>query len=66
MAHKLIDAEFHFQDGLIIKHRDRFSFRRWARQAVGPAGGVLGGTPYGRGKVQAEAAQGLAMWKEKR
>jgi hypothetical protein len=66
MGHKLIDAEFRFQDGLIIEHRDRFSFRRWARQAVGPAGGVLGWTPYGRGKVQAEAAQGLAMWKEKR
>lgn len=66
MVHNIIDAEFRFQDGLIIEHRDRFSFWRWARQALGPAGLVLGWTPFLRGKVQAEAAKGLAMWKEKR
>jgi uncharacterized protein len=40
-----IQARFRFRDGKIVDHRDSFSFWRWARQALGPAGFVLGLPP---------------------
>ena len=58
-----IDASFRFQDGLIIEHRDHFHFARWARQALGLPGLVLGHTGFLQRKVQAEAARGLAAWR---
>jgi ketosteroid isomerase-like protein len=40
-----IHARFRFRDGLITEHEDSFSFWRWARQALGPAGLALGLPP---------------------
>jgi ketosteroid isomerase-like protein len=40
-----IHAKFRFRDGKIAEHDDSFSFWRWARQALGPAGLVLGLPP---------------------
>jgi uncharacterized protein len=40
-----IHARFRFRDGMIVDHEDSFSFSRWARQALGPAGLVLGLPP---------------------
>jgi ketosteroid isomerase-like protein len=40
-----IRARFRFRDGKIVEHDDSFSFSRWARQALGPAGYVLGLPP---------------------
>ena len=37
-----IHASFRFRDGKIVDHEDSFSFHKWARQALGPAGWVLG------------------------
>ncbi|HEU0016322.1 MAG TPA: nuclear transport factor 2 family protein, partial [Longimicrobium sp.] len=45
-VHNRIDAEFEFRDGLIARHTDRFDFWAWARQALGPAGWVLGLWPF--------------------
>jgi ketosteroid isomerase-like protein len=58
-VHNVIDAHFHFKDGLISEHVDSFSFWRWARQALGPAGLLLGWTPLLKNKVRATAAKGL-------
>ncbi len=58
-VHNVIDAEFRFADGKIIDHRDHFDFYRWSRQALGPAGIVLGWTPLVRKKVRAQARAGL-------
>jgi ketosteroid isomerase-like protein len=41
-----IHARFRFRDGKIIEHQDSFSFHRWARQALGPAGLILGVPPF--------------------
>jgi ketosteroid isomerase-like protein len=41
-----IHAKFRFRDGKIVDHRDSFPFGRWARQALGPAGWVLGVWPF--------------------
>jgi ketosteroid isomerase-like protein len=40
-----VRARFRFHDGAIVEHVDTFSFWRWARQAFGPAGMVLGLPP---------------------
>jgi ketosteroid isomerase-like protein len=55
-----IDAAFEFRDGLIIRHTDTFDFYAWARQALGPAGLLLGWTPVIQNKVRATARAGLA------
>jgi len=55
-----IDASFEFDSaGLITKHRDRFDFWAWSRQALGAPGLLLGWTPFLRRKVQAQAAANL-------
>ena len=58
-VHNVIHAEFRFRDGLICEHIDNFDFWRWSRQALGPAGLLLGWTPLLRNKVRAEARRGL-------
>lgn len=58
-----IDAEFEFTpDRLIRRHRDRFDFWGWSRQALGAPGLLLGWTPFLRRKVQAQAAAKLAQY----
>lgn len=54
-----ITARFRFQDGKIIEHRDSFDFWAWSRQALGPAGWLLGWTPALRRKVQRTAGRQL-------
>jgi ketosteroid isomerase-like protein len=54
-----IRATFRFRDGKIAEHDDVFSFPRWARQALGPAGLLLGWTPLLRAAVRKKARQGL-------
>ena len=50
-----VQARFRFRDGLISEHDDRFSFHAWARQALGPAGLLLGWTPLLQNKVRRQA-----------
>jgi ketosteroid isomerase-like protein len=54
-----VHASMRFEDGLIVEHRDEFSFHRWARQALGPSGLLLGWTPLLRSKVRQRAAARL-------
>ena len=61
-----IDAEFEFDGaGLIAKHRDRFDFWAWSRQALGVPGLVLGWTPPFRKQVKAQAAANLQRFLDK-
>jgi ketosteroid isomerase-like protein len=57
-----IDAAFTFRDGLIVRHEDSFDFHRWARQALGLPGLLLGWTPFLHEKVRAQAAKSLAAF----
>lgn len=60
LVHNVIDAEFEFDaQGLITRHTDRFDFWRWARQALGTPGLLLGWSPFLRAKVRAQAAANL-------
>ena len=58
-VHNKISAQFRFRDGKIVEHRDRFDFWAWSRQALGPAGLLLGWTPLLRRKVQRTAGSQL-------
>jgi ketosteroid isomerase-like protein len=61
-----IDAEFVFRDGLIVRHTDTFNFWAWARQALGPAGLLLGWSPMLQRKVRDTARAGLAKYMRER
>jgi ketosteroid isomerase-like protein len=50
-----VRARFRFADGSIADHRDEFNFRRWARQALGPAGLAVAILPPLRARVRARA-----------
>jgi hypothetical protein len=58
-VHNVIEASFIFLNDRIVRHEDRFSLWKWAGQALGPAGVLLGWTPLIRGAVRREARQGL-------
>ncbi len=51
-VHNIIDAKFEFKDGKIIKHIDHFNLHRWASQAIGLKGKLLGGTGFFKKKLQ--------------
>ncbi len=65
-VHNVIDARFTFAGGKIVRHVDSFDFWRWSRQALGPAGLVLGWTPLLKLAVASRARASLAAWQKRR
>ncbi|HEY2000241.1 nuclear transport factor 2 family protein [Paraburkholderia sp.] len=61
-----IHAQFVFRDGRIVEHRDTFDLWRWARQALGVKGALLGWTPFVQGAIRAQARRGLDAYRAKR
>ncbi len=63
MVHNIIDGAFEFDEqGLITRHRDRFDFWAWSRQALGLPGLLLGWTAFLRRKVRAQASANLQKY----
>ncbi len=60
-----VAATLRVDGGRIVQHVDQFSFWRWSRQALGPAGWLLGWTPLLQRKLQATAAQSLDAFLKK-
>ncbi|MET0558818.1 MAG: nuclear transport factor 2 family protein [Solirubrobacterales bacterium] len=59
-----VQASFRFDsEGRIADHVDEFSFRRWARQALGPSGTLVALLPPLRAKARAKALDQLAAFK---
>ena len=58
-----VHAEFEFENGKIIKHTDDFSFYKWAGQAFGLKGYLLGWTPFMQNKVRQTALGRLGKFK---
>ncbi|MCC6281112.1 MAG: nuclear transport factor 2 family protein [Saprospiraceae bacterium] len=58
-VHNVIHAEFLFRDGKIWAHTDTFNFHRWAGQALGFTGLLLGWTSFFQKKVQDTAMSNL-------
>ena len=59
-VHNVIEASFSFDAGLIATHRDAFDLYRWARQALGLKGLLLGWAPPVQRSIRSTAARGLA------
>lgn len=55
-----VHAEYRFEDGLIVDHRDSFSLWSWTRQALGPVAWLIGWNPVGRNAVRKQARGRLA------
>lgn len=51
-VHNRIDAHFQFKEGLIVKHTDSFNLRKWAKQALGFKGALIGGTSFFKNQLQ--------------
>lgn len=54
-----VTSHFWFADGLIKRQEDTFSLYRWASQALGPQGMLLGWTPMVQGAIRKRAAGNL-------
>lgn len=61
-----ITATFDFENGLISKHIDHFDFYKWARQAFGFKGLLLGWTAYFKKLVQKQALKSLYKFMERK
>ncbi|HEY6141902.1 MAG TPA: nuclear transport factor 2 family protein [Flavobacterium sp.] len=59
-----IQAQFQFQDGLIIKHTDNFDLWKWTKQALGWKGFLLGWTGFMQKKIQHQALTALKNYKQ--
>jgi ketosteroid isomerase-like protein len=58
-VHNIIEARFTLRDGLIAEHRDSFTLYRWARQALGLTGMLLGWSPPVQRAIRDQAATAL-------
>ena len=64
-VHNKISAQFVFDGGLIIRHRDSFDFYKWTRMALGPPGTLLGWTPIVQNQVRKQARAQLKGFQSK-
>lgn len=60
-----IDAEFEIIEGKIVKHTDTFNFYKWAKQAFGAGGLLLGWTNAFKEKVRTTAKKKLEEYLQK-
>lgn len=56
-----VHSRFRFRDGRIVEQQDSFSLRRWAAQALGPAGQVMA-APVLRTTIRRQATARLRGW----
>lgn len=61
-VHNIIEAQFEFHDGLIIRHQDKFDFWRWSKMALGATGMLLGWTIFLHSKVSKTAQNNLVKF----
>jgi hypothetical protein len=57
----VILSELKLEGGLIVQHVDQFDFPRWAAQALGAPGRLLGRFEFFRRAVSRRAARGLGV-----
>ena len=60
-----VNATFEIVDGKIVKHTDNFNFYKWAKQAFGGGGLLLGWTNFFMDKVRYTAQKKLDVFMEK-
>jgi len=55
----VIQSQFHFQNGLIIRHTDNFDIWKWSKQALGFKGLLLGWTGFMQKQIHKQAVSSL-------
>ena len=58
-------AHLSIENGLIVKHLDDFNLHKWARQALGLKGALLGWTGFFKAQLQKQTNSRLDRWREK-
>jgi ketosteroid isomerase-like protein len=61
-----IQAYIRIQNGKITEHTDHFNFWRWARQATGLSGWLLGWSSFFQSQVRSKARENLRKFMEKK
>jgi ketosteroid isomerase-like protein len=64
-VHNQIAASFVIENGVIQRHRDVFDLYRWARQALGVTGVLLGWSPPVQKTIRTKAARTLESFMRK-
>ena len=64
-VHNIIEAKFDIKDGKIIRHIDTFNLHRWAKQAMGFSGFLLGWSGFFKNKLQAQTNKLLTKYEAK-
>ncbi|MCK5702831.1 MAG: nuclear transport factor 2 family protein, partial [Cyclobacteriaceae bacterium] len=64
-VHNIINAEFEFKDGKIIKHIDNFDLYKWSKQALGIQGLILGWTGFFKKKLHKQTNKMLYYFERK-
>lgn len=57
-----VTANFELVDGKIVRHKDDFDFHKWASQALGFTGNLLGNTKFLKKKVQGKTNELLSSY----
>jgi hypothetical protein len=65
-VHNEIIAQMKFQDGKIIEHIDTFDLYKWAKQAMGLQGWLIGSTPFFKKKLHQQTNSRLAKYMQKK
>lgn len=65
-VHNIVESTLKLEDGKIVRHVDVFDFWRWAHQALGIPGLLLGWSGFLKKKVQSTAMGGLKAYVAKR
>ncbi|MDI1304516.1 MAG: nuclear transport factor 2 family protein [bacterium] len=60
----IIQAQFQFKEGFIIKHSDYFDIWKWSKQALGTTGYLLGWTGFFQNKIHQQALLSLKKYKK--
>lgn len=64
-VHNIIRADFEFLDGKIVKHTDDFDLHKWASQALGLKGKLLGWTVFFQKGLQKQTRKALEKYQLK-
>ena len=64
-VHNKIHANFEFKDGLIIRHSDNFDLHKWASQAMGLSGLLIGWSGFFKKKLQKQTNYLLHKFEQK-
>lgn len=64
-VHNIIDAKFEIKNGLITKHQDDFDIKKWVKQAMGSAVGLIGGSFLIKNAVRSKSRSILKSYMRK-